>query len=248
MSGFQSAGPRRRVNAPFRHPRRQQPVVFARRNIRVGGFTGMELKFLDAELTTTNITAAWTPLNPTGTGCTDSLSVPAQGNGEEQRDGRVYTMDTIMVRGVLRQPSVEANGTPAVQNRVRVIMYLDKQTNSSEAVATDIMDAGATDDIVAFRNLQNSHRFRVLADKTYTFRALGNMNEGGANLFAIGQQQISFKFYHKFKGGLRVQTDGTTANVSSVTDNNVGIAAIMEVGGGAVATTISYTSRLRFRG
>ncbi len=252
VSMFQPAGPRRRVNVPFRMPRRMHPFSrranFGRQNIRVGGFTGMELKFLDSELTNTNITASWTALNPTGTGATDTLSVPAQGNGESERNGRVYTIDSIMIRGKLTVAEIEGNIAPIPQTRARVIVYWDKQTNNAEAAVTDIMDAGATDDIVAFRNLQNSHRFRILYDKSFLFRQTNMVNEGGSNLFSGGQQIIPFQMYHKFKGGLKVQTDGTTANVTSCTDNNIGLGAIAALTAGAVAPLISYTCRMRFRG
>ncbi len=245
-SGFQSAGPRRRVRAPFRAPRRIQPVVFARQNIRIGGFTGMENKFLDTELILTAITTAWTPLNPTGTGATDTLSVPAQGNGESQRIGRVYTINSVMVKGQIVHAGVEGAAAPIPDVRTRIIVYWDKQTNSSEATATEIMDAGGQDDLVAFRNLQNTHRFRVLWDKSFLLRFNNQTNEGAVDKYAAGLIRVPFKMFHTFKGGLKVQTDGTTANVTSCTDNNLGVAAISDAGTSQVQ--MSYGARIRFSG
>ncbi len=224
-------------------------ALWPRRNQRTGGYTGLELKFLDSELTSTSLTNAWASYNPTGTGCTDSLSVPVQGNGESERLGRVYTIDSIMIHGRVKRGSHESSNGPFTDIRIRIIVYWDTQTNSAEATMTDIMDAGATDDILAFRNLQNTHRFKLICDKSFLMKFNNQTNEGAVNLFATGGSTRPFTLYHKFKGGLKVQTDGTTANVTSVTDNNIGIGAIAEGNGeGTVLPTIAYTCRVRFRG
>ncbi len=216
-------------------------------NTRTGGFMGIENKFLDTELTATALGTAWVPLNPTGTGCTDSLSVPAEGNGESQRIGRMYTIDSIFVHGVVRSSAIEAFAAPVSDFRARVILYWDTQTNSAEAAATDIMDAGGTEDLLAFRNLQNSKRFIVFFDKTILFRVGDtSTNEGAVNSFAAAPMERPFSFYKKFSKGIEVRCDATTANVTSVTDNNFGIACITS--STTTAPTIAYQARLRFRG
>lgn len=213
-------------------------------NIRTGGFAGLENKFLDTELTTTSLAATWGTFNPTGTGSTNTLSVPVVGTGESERNGRMYTINSVMVRGVITSVPLESQGAPIADIRARVIVYWDTQTNSAEAVATDIMDGGATDDVLAFRNLQNTKRFIVLYDKSIVLHFNNQTNEGAINLFAAGSVHRPFSFYKRFKNGIAVQCDGTTANVSSVTDNNFGLAA--------VATTtnvqIAYQARIRFTG
>lgn len=215
-------------------------------NIRTGGFIGIENKFLDTDLSDTAITGAWSALNPTGTGSTDTISVPAEGTGESQRVGRMYTIDSVMVRGVIKTAAFEAQVAPYADFRARVIVYWDTQTNGAEATATQIMDAGGTDEALAFRNLQFTKRFIVLFDKVILFNLNNQVNEGAVNSFAIGARERTFSFYKRFSKGVQVQCDATTANVSSVTDNNFGVAAV--VSSTAMTPTIGYQARIRFRG
>ena len=77
-------------------------------NVRTGGFEGKENKFLDCNLAATAVTGTWATYNPTAGGCVDSLSVPAQGNGESQRDGRVYYINSIHLRGLCKMASTES--------------------------------------------------------------------------------------------------------------------------------------------
>ncbi len=216
-------------------------------NWRTGGFNGIEKKFLDTELASTQLTTSWAAFNPTGTGCTDSLSVPAEGNGESQRIGRAFTIDSIYIRGVLSSTLKESQAAPVQDFRSRVIVYIDTQTNSAEATATEIMDAGGASDILAFRNLQNTHRFKVLFDKTVTFStSSGQQNEGAANLFAVGAMERRFSFFHRFTRGIKVQCDGTAADVASCTNTNIGVAAISS--STSLTPLITYQARLRYRG
>lgn len=213
----------------------------------VGALLGIENKFLDTELTTTALDATWGAQNPTG-GSTGTLSVPAEGDGESERIGRTYTIDSLFIHGLFRVASIESAVAPISDARARIVVYWDKQTNSATATAADIMDLGGADDILAFRNLQNSKRFTLLLDKTVCFRFGNQTNEGAINLFASGKRLIPFTLYKKFPRGLQVNTDAAAANVTSATDNNFGVIAITEAASAAVFPSLSYTARLRFRG
>ncbi len=243
---------RRRVSKPRRGRGRawKKPKISdkaLKAAVEVLATSTVESKFLDTELAATALTTSWVSLNPTGTGATDTLSVPAEGTGESDRDGRVYTIQSIMVRGVITTSIIESGAAPVADFRARVILYWDRQTNSAEATATDIMDAGGTDDTLAFRNLHNTHRFIVLFDETMLIQFDNQLNEGAANLFAVGQREFPFNFYKRFsKKDIRVQCDATAANITSCSDNNFGIAAIVSSTG--VASTIKYQARCRFRG
>lgn len=218
-----------------------------RSNARTGGFVDVENKFLDSELTLTATTTTWQALNPAGTGCTNSLSVPAQGDGESERDGRVYYIKSLHLRGSVQMTASESDNGPQGPAYTRVVVYWDTQTNAAEATATDIMDAGGTSDSLAFRNLQNSKRFVVLYDKTVKVTPT-EMNEGAANLFAQSPAVTFWKFNKNFKKPIKVRCSGTTANVSSVTDNNIGIAFCSFSSDGASLPSIQYQSRIRFQG
>lgn len=243
--------PRPYKSTPYRSPYKagSMPTGFKRpERPKPAPPSDIEVKFLDSELTTAALTTAWATYNPTGTGCTDSLSVPAQGDGESERDGRVYYIKSVHVKGFIKMVAAESDTGPTGPIYARVVLYWDTQTNAAEAVATSIMDAGGTEDFLAFRNLQQSKRFIVLKDKTIRVDPQ-IVNEGSANLFANGPQQIPFAFNKTFKKHIKVRCVGTAANVSSVSDNNLGIASILsvqtEVGN---LPSINYQARIRFLG
>ncbi len=247
-------GKRKKPNGRFgnrksKYAKRQrvsEAQIMAVVNRRTGGFVGIENKFLDTELTSTALTTSWAMLNPTGTGCTDSLSVPAEGDGQSARDGRKYAITKIYVHGVISCPSAESATSTPNDFRTRVVIYIDGQTNQAEANPVLVMDTGGSDDVLAFRQLENVARFKVLFDKTIVVRFGSVGNEGAANLFANGIKWIPFNYYHTFKEPLVVLANATTANVTSITDNNIGIMAICSAT--QLAPTIAYQCRIRFRG
>ncbi len=218
---------------------------FASRNVRIGGFLDIENKFLDSELTAEAFTASWAAKNPSGTGCTDSISVPAQGNTESSRDGRTYWINSVHVRGHVDVPLAEAQAAPQGGTHVaRICLVMDTQTNAAEMTATDVMDAGGTDDTLAFRNLQNSKRFRVLKDKKFVFQ-FNQGNEGAVNSFYQCAVRKDFEWNHTFKNPIKVTCDaGTTANVSEVTDYNLGLIGVAN----STSLTLEYQARVRFSG
>jgi hypothetical protein len=211
-------------------------------NVRTGGYSGLEVKFLDSELTATALATTWAAYNPTGTGCTDSISVPAVGTSESERIGRRYTIKSILVKGFMKCTATEAATSPPGDLTGRVIVYWDTQTNSAEATATDIMDGGGSNDVLAWRNLQNSRRFIVLYDKTIVLRP--EITSVANDDFDRQPKTYMFKLFKNFREGIEVTCDGTTANVSSVSDNNIGIAAVAE----STAVTLEYQARVRFCG
>ena len=219
----------------------QRQIVRRRRsNPRIGGFIGIENKFYDTEMAATSINASWAVYNPN---TVDSLSVPAQGDGESNRDGKMYAITSIHVRGAIFTGGTEAQGAPEDQHRFRVIIYQDTQTNGAEATASDIMDAGGTDDTLAFRNLQYSKRFKVLYDRTLT--TVPQITSEASNIFSAGKAIRNFSFNKKFKTPIKVTCNGTGAGVASCVDNNFGIAAIAD---SASNVSFQYQARIRFVG
>ncbi len=214
-------------------------------NVRTGDFQGRpEIKFADAELAAEAFTAAWVAKNPAGTGMTDSISVPVVGTGEENRDGRVYYIHSIHVHGKIQLPGTESDAAPqGGPTYARLCLVWDTQTNAAEITATDVMDAGGTDDTMSFRNLQNSSRFIVLKDKTFVLRPAQG-NEGAVNVFYKAFNDVRFKWNKSFKKPIKVRCVGTTADVASVSDNSLSIIGIAN----NTNITLEYQSRLRFTG
>ncbi len=213
-------------------------------NTRTAGFIGAEKKFVDSERASTVLTVAWAAINPTG-GVTDSISVPSQGDGEEQRDGREYVIKSIHVKGFVTHATEEAQTAPVGDKSVRVVVYWDTQTNAAVATPGLIMDESGPIDILAFRNLQNSKRFIVLYDRLMTFNMNNQTNEGAVNAFAAGERRIYWSFNKSFSKGIKVRCVGTTADVASCSDNNIGLIALASA---ADDCFLQYQARVRFCG
>ncbi len=211
-------------------------------NARTSGFQGIEKKFVDAIGTNIAFTTGWAGLQPTS-GITNSISVPSQGVGESQHLGRTYFINSIHVRGWLTKPAIQGSATPISTLRYRFVIVLDKQTNATAITGTDVMDAGAGIDTSSFRNLQNSHRFRILYDtgaRMLIPQQAGS--EGGGDFFFHTLTNVPFRINKTFKTPIKVRCENTTADVASVADNSISIIGLAS----DTALLMSYDTRCRF--
>lgn len=249
--------PPRRISG-FKRPRQTAAAAaagrarfIAARNIRTGGFVGrfrdplVEKKFSDANVAADAFTTVWAAgeMNP-GVGSINCLSGVAQGDGESQRDGRVYNIHSIHIKGFINLNSVEASLTPLADVVARLALVWDTQTNQAQLEAENVfLTIGAAQDIDSFRNLQFSHRFIVLKDKMFTIKR-PNMAQGSIDLFATHQVKIPFKMNKVFTKPIKVRTSGTTANVNVITDNSLHL-----IGTASLADALlTYQVRMRFTG
>ncbi len=238
-------GVTRATNRPYiakriRLRRNNLYAAVAKQNIRTGGFASIENKFIDVELDSSAFAVTWATMEPA---TEDSLSAVAQGDGESNRDGRIYHINGIFIQGHFAMPASESNNAPISDQECRIALVLDTQTNAAQLTATDVMDGGQTKDYHAFRNLQFTKRFRVLKDKKVVLN-VENTNEGAANLFANKLVVKNFKINHTFKPPMRVICKGTTAVIASITDNSLHLIGV----GSSTATQLNYQCRLRFTG
>ncbi len=213
-----------------------------RRNLRVGGFLGMEKKFVDCAAAAVSVGTAWV-IVPPSTGIIGCLSAPAQGDGEEQRDGRKVQLASIHLKGAWVSDAIESAPGPIPDTSARLCLVWDTQTNATAMVGTDVMDAGSIVDVHSFRNLSNSQRFVVLHDEIFTLRRQTN-NEGGINLFASDALRCDWEINKTFKVPIDVNHNGTTANVSTVQDNSLSLIAVTTDS----SIEIEYDCRVRFYG
>ncbi len=231
--------PRKRVRAPT-----GRAAAVARRNIRIGGFMGIENKFVDYELDVTTVDASWSG-NELEDGTALSLSSIAQGDGESQRDGRQVQLLSVHLKGWLDMAQTEAVTAPSDGGIARLILVLDKQTNGAQLNAEDVVTV-TTNDVNAWRNLQNSQRFRILKDQRFEFKPYGATQEA-ANLFSGALVRHPFEFHVVFKKPIPVNFSGTTAVVASIVDNSIHLIGC-STAAGTFSCNIAYTSRVRFRG
>ncbi len=211
-------------------------------NLRIGGFAGIENKFVDYELVTRVVTAAWAG-GELDEATALSLSSVAQGDGETQRDGRRMEILSVHIKGFVILVAQEAAAAPINGQAIRLVLVLDKQTNGAQLNAEDVFTTTTTD-VNAWRNLQHSQRFRILKDVRIDLMPWGG-TAGGTNSFDRGETKVLFEIHKVFKKPITVNHTGTTAVVASIADNSL---HLIGVSTSATACAVSYVSRVRFRG
>ncbi len=195
-----------------------------RGNPRTAGFLGIELKFLDCAFNGVVLTA---PTDATGgelqpsTGCTNALSVPAQGVGEQQRDGRAFTLKSMYINGVIDWVALPDQADATEPPGVFIALVLDTQTNAAAINSEDVFDnpgTSAQTAITPLRNLENSKRFRVVDSVYLEAPQVASQTDGASTASYIPWGKCRFKL--AWSGEIRCDTKGTTADVASVTDNS----------------------------
>jgi len=218
-----------------------------RRNVRTAGFLGIESKFADTAVSATAIVsdsaAQSGELDP---GTVNCLNAVAQGDGESQRDGKNYLVKSLFIRGQVQFPKT-INLTAAIDCKpIFLAVVLDTQTNAAQLNSEDVFKnaiaTGAGGSCV-MRNLQYSKRFKVLWSKVLTCPPPPitydgtNIEQGGtARPFAVNLPNLN----------IRVETKGTSANVTDIVDNSIHVIGFSA--GASGAPTIDYFSRIRFVG
>lgn len=164
----------------------------------------------------------------------DDLTGIAQNNTAEGRNGNkifVYNEDLTM--------TFDASGSNGACNLVRVIMFVDKQSNGNKPTLEEVLgSASATP--TDFRNLENQARFRFLHDRLITVDNTG----GGGAAFTGGCKILKKRVgFSQAKGGLRVQyeTGTSTGYMDTIKDNNIWVLVL------ANNTNVTWTLRSRAR-
>lgn len=184
---------------------------------RTGGYygrykSGLELKFRDFNTDMPTMASAGT--------IRESFCTIAQGTGESNRIGRKCVIKSINWRFKIELPIT--TGTSAQPSDVvRIILYLDKQTNGAAATVTDILENALYQ---SFNNLANKSRFRTLMDRTYDMNYTAAAGDGAANDWAA--TKVSDTFFKKCN--IPLEFDGTTGLITELRSNNIGILAISD--------------------
>ncbi len=214
---------------PLKRTKRFSPGVD-----RVGGYYGRfagpnaELKFKDVTVDDAVIAA--------GGVLTTSINLIAQGTGESERIGRKCTIRSIFWRGSLALPALELEGNPGDSERIRLIVYQDKQCNGAAATALGILEAVDVDN---YRNLANSGRFNILSDKRIVLN-YSTLSHFAVNSFSMSEVRREFSFFKKCN--IPLEFDNTVGALTELRSNNLGLLIVSEGGSGALISRI----RLRF--
>ena len=185
-----------------------------------------EIKFFDSNRPIISVSATGTILNP-------SLCLIPQGITESTRIGRKCTLRSISIQGRFRLPN--ATAANSTTDRVRLIIYVDKQTNGVAAGVTDILTTAA---INSYYNLSNQGRFVILCDKSVAVSATCESGDGTTNTYG----EVHINLYEYYELNLPIEYSSVSGAITEITSNNVGVIAITDQG----LITVIYTGRTRY--
>lgn len=223
-------------------------------NRRTGGLLGIERSFLDTAWNGVVISAgaastgADCELQPSS-GCTNSIAVPAQGNGASERAGNRYIVKSIHFSGIIQTTHIADHSDVVDHGGYFFALVQDTQTNASVINSEDVFInpstiAGSPCLPYPLRNLGNAKRFKILdtcyraPSGMYAFSdgvstgSVSPMNMPPVKLSWTGSVPVNCK-----------TVSGTAANVTSVTDNSFHILAYAQT----TAFTPIFAGKCRVR-
>ena len=215
-------------------------------NLRIGGFLGIELKYVDYALVASALAAPVAATLGEKDPASGALNAIAQGDGEQQRDGKQVAVKSCYVTGVVDCPALINQTTAKNIPTIYIALVLDKQTNAAQAASELVFTNPGASAVTAaspLRNMQYTSRFEVL-DSVCLEIEQPQATYDGTNLEQAGSR-TPFKL--SWTGDLMTQYVGTSAAVASIQDNSLHIIAYAGPDLTA-APVISYNSRVRFVG
>lgn len=208
---------------------------------------GIELKYVDYALVNHAIVA---PTDAAGAECDPatalSLNAIAQGDGEQQRDGKQVCIKSCYVTGDVDIPARTNQTAGSNVPTVFIALVLDKQTNAAQLNSEDVYTNPGASAILAanpVRDLQYSSRFQVL-DSVLLQMPQPAITYDGTNIEQAGTR-MPFKL--SWTGELMTQYILTTAAIGAIQDHSIHVIAYCGPDT-TFAPVISYNSRVRFVG
>lgn len=188
-----------------------------------------EKKFFDSSFQTA-VTASWNVFS-------SSLCIPAAGTGSQTRIGSAISIVSFHMSAFLQLGELEAQANPAPEILYRVIIGVARKGGTT--TVADVLDTGATNQILAWRNLDETRNIRILKD-FYVRLDPHALNEGTANNFANGTSNSQvIKFTHVFKKPLVLRFSLAT---TTITENSLFAMVI----GTNVGSTLNMETRTRY--
>lgn len=181
----------------------------------------LEKKYLDVTTTTVS------PITTAGA-IVSTFTIIAQGTTEVTRVGGKITVTNFNIRGNISGLSQAAG---QVGDIVRIIVFVDKQTNGAAPAVTDLLK---TANIYSYLNMDNVDRFQVLKDKFVS------INQTGILAATSVYENKVFKVNKKLN--MPIHYASTTGAITEVKSNNIYLLHISLTG----ESQISYSARTKF--
>jgi len=189
-----------------------------------------EKKYLDLVVVPTTITTAGVIV--------PSLNLIPQGVTKNQRIGTKCTLVNINIHGQFSLFGEPAATVAQTGNRVRMVLYIDKQANGAAPIVADLIANAPTaaSTIDSFRNLDNVERFVILKDKTYTLNQTTPPSDGANSSIVHRELKINKKC------SIPLDFSSTTGVLTELRSNNVGMMFI----GFNAGTSVAFVSRVKY--
>lgn len=173
---------------------------------------------------------------------------PTLGNDITNRIGRKCAVHKIRIQGSVVFNSQSAQNSFDNQQIVRLVLFIDKQANASQATLADVFQTNAnltspSGAIHVPQNLATLGRFRVLKDKKMAFDSGNATGSPTAGDVIIGPMARNFKFSIKFRKPLIVHFNATNGGTyADIVENCI---QFISVGAIVTATpSINYYGRV----
>jgi len=218
-------------------------------NRRTAGFLGIEKKFYDTSLDPTALPAptdcSGGEFDPSGT---SMISTPAQGDTEQNRDGKRIVIKSVQVSGSVATPAATALTATVAPVECFIALVLDMQTNGAQLNSEDVYknhSADASNATNPLRNLLFSSRFRVLKEWSVLLEPKTAVNNASATTVSVAGTRGEFDCFIPLDLNVNFNS-GTSASIANVIDNSLHIVAFCS--STTLAPTIGYNARIRFMG
>lgn len=247
-SGIKSSQARRaRPSQQYRQNRRNTRINKYRSFVprTMGPFAQTESKYFDSFLDSTAIAEGidWTgtELDPTSL----SLFTPIEGSDIDNRIGRKVSLYKLSLRGLISSSALSDQADILAVPFVRLILFMDMQTNGTQAQGEQVMSSPGTTSIFlnvnTFQNPANFGRFRVLRDKTYKL-GISTAQTDGTNTSSQAHPVVPFKMTVKFNTPIDIRFNATSGGtIGDIVDNSFHL--IGTKSSAAYASIIAYQCR-----
>jgi len=245
-------------NKPYKKPRLVKNGNYTPRVLGNPKSVG-ETKYHDSyseDAAVQTVTTTWanterdTKTGPTGSQVDQlCLFAPTIGDQYYQRDGRKCHVKAINIQGCVTV-SVDANNAVAAAGaRVRLYLYMDKQTNGAQSQGEDFIQSQEQfNPLDYYQNAVNFGRFKLLKKKTIKFGNRTIAGEFSADQVWISGDTKPFTLNYTFKKPVTVNFKATsnTGTVSDIVDNSFHV--IMADDNASSFTILArYNCRVKFR-
>jgi len=192
------------------------------------------------------VTAGWTSnqnYDPTGRGHLFAIN---PGSDINQRKGMRIQMVEVIVRGLIKKPTVTTAINPQLLPMTRVLLVQNLQTNGVQAAPGEVISSGSASGegvILAFENINYIGKHKILDDKIIDMRENSMMGNDALTSFESTGYYIPFELSHKFKTPTFMHFQGSTGgNVIDVSKNSLHF--MLAHNSTNFGCTVSYRARL----